>query len=127
MIELNSINPGKLYGGITIDDLLTGNYTSKSRNKLIAKIFKEAWLIERYGAGIMRAQQIYQTSDIEKQESVFIRIRKAIAHYQSMKFEYQNLGHGFLTQFSYTKQKVSIILETTVETKTFTYRRRVAY
>ncbi len=51
-------NPGKLYGGITIDDLLTGNYTSKSRNKLIAKIFKEAWLIERYGSGIMRVRQI---------------------------------------------------------------------
>jgi len=32
--------PGKLYGGITSDDLLTGNYTSKSRNKLIAKVCK---------------------------------------------------------------------------------------
>ena len=51
-------NPGKLYGGITIDDLLTGNYTSKSRNKLIAKIFKEAGLIERYGSGIMRVRKI---------------------------------------------------------------------
>ena len=32
-------NPGKLYGGITVQDLLTGNYVSKSRNKLIAKAF----------------------------------------------------------------------------------------
>ena len=51
-------NPGKLYGGITINDLLTGSYTSKSRNKLIAKIFKEAGLIERYGSGIMRIRHI---------------------------------------------------------------------
>jgi ATP-dependent DNA helicase RecG len=37
-------NPGKLYGGITVEDLLSGNYTSKSRNKLKAK-----GLIERIG------------------------------------------------------------------------------
>ncbi|HLT86281.1 MAG TPA: RNA-binding domain-containing protein, partial [Sphingobacterium sp.] len=47
-------NPGKLFGGITIDDLVTGNYSSKSRNKLIAKAFKEVGLIERYGSGIHR-------------------------------------------------------------------------
>ena len=51
-------NPGKLYGGITIEDLLSGNYTSKSRNKLIAKAFKEAEIIERYGSGIMRVRKI---------------------------------------------------------------------
>ena len=51
-------NPGKLFGGITIHDLLTGNYTSKSRNKLIAKAFKEVGLIERYGSGILRIQNI---------------------------------------------------------------------
>ena len=51
-------NPGKLYGGITIQDLLTGNYTSKTRNKLIAKAFKEIGLIEQYGSGIYRIQKI---------------------------------------------------------------------
>ena len=51
-------NPGKLYGGITIPDLLSGHYTSKSRNKLIAKAFKELGLIERYGTGIRRVQNI---------------------------------------------------------------------
>ena len=38
--------------------MLSGNYTSKSRNKLIAKAFKEVGLIERYGSGIYRIQQI---------------------------------------------------------------------
>ena len=51
-------NPGDLYGGITINDLLTNNYTSKSRNKLVAKAFKEVGLIERYGSGIKRILNI---------------------------------------------------------------------
>ncbi|SDB81117.1 ATP-dependent DNA helicase RecG [Williamwhitmania taraxaci] len=33
-------NPGKLYGGITVDSLLSDNYISQTRNKLIAKAFK---------------------------------------------------------------------------------------
>ena len=51
-------NPGKLYDGITVQDLLSGKYTSRSRNKLIAKVFKEAGIIERYGSGIMRVRKI---------------------------------------------------------------------
>ena len=47
-------NPGTLFGNFTINDLLTGNYTSKSRNKLIARAFKEVKLIERFGSGIKR-------------------------------------------------------------------------
>lgn len=29
-----------LYGGVSLADLLSNNYTSKSRNKLVAKAFK---------------------------------------------------------------------------------------
>jgi ATP-dependent DNA helicase RecG len=47
-------NPGKLFGGITIKDLLSDNFTSKPRNKLIAKAFREIRRIERYGSGISR-------------------------------------------------------------------------
>ena len=46
-------------------------------------------------------------------------MRDAIADYPTMKFEYSDLGHGFLTQFSYTEQKISTnhpTVETTVET-----------
>ena len=56
--RIEFFNPGKLYGGITINDLLSGNYSSKTRNKLIARAFKEVGLIERYGSGIMRVQKI---------------------------------------------------------------------
>ncbi len=45
--RIEFFNPGKLYRGITIENLLTSNYTSKTRNKLIAKAFKEIGLIER--------------------------------------------------------------------------------
>jgi ATP-dependent DNA helicase RecG len=59
-------NPGKLYGGITIHDLFSGNYTSKSRNKLIARAFKEVGLIERYGSGIMRVRKICKEYGIKE-------------------------------------------------------------
>ena len=56
--RIEFFNPGKLYGGITIQDLLSGNYTSQCRNKLIANACKEAGLIERYGSGIQRILNI---------------------------------------------------------------------
>jgi len=56
--RIEFFNPGTLFGGITVDMLLSGNYSSKSRNKLIAKVFKEIGLIERYGSGIMRIRKI---------------------------------------------------------------------
>ena len=51
-------NPGKLVGNITVEDLLSNNYTSYARNKLIAKAFKEVGMIERYGSGIRRILNI---------------------------------------------------------------------
>ena len=56
--RIEFFNPGNLYGGITVDDLLTGNYSSQARNKLIAGAFKEVGLIERYGSGIQRILNI---------------------------------------------------------------------
>ncbi len=47
-------NPGKLPDELTVEQLLSGNYTSNARNKRIASIFKEAQLIEKYGSGIKR-------------------------------------------------------------------------
>ncbi|MGD9707912.1 MAG: RNA-binding domain-containing protein, partial [Candidatus Delongbacteria bacterium] len=51
-------NPGKLFGGITMEDLLTNNYTSQARNKVIAKAFKEIGSVERYGSGIKKVFDI---------------------------------------------------------------------
>ena len=56
--RIDFFNPGNLFGGITIELLLSGNYSSKTRNKLVAKVFKEIGLIERYGSGIIRIRRI---------------------------------------------------------------------
>lgn len=52
-------NPGTLYGNLTIDKLLSGDYCSKTRNKLIALMFKEVGLIEKYGSGIQRIREAF--------------------------------------------------------------------
>lgn len=71
--RIEFFNPGKLYGGITIDDLLSGNYSSKTRNKLIARAFKEVGLIEKYGSGIRRVLNICEEYGVKqpKFEEVF--------------------------------------------------------
>ncbi len=56
--RIEFFNPGKLYGDITIADLLSNNYSSRVRNKLIARAFKEKGIIEKYGSGIKRVFDI---------------------------------------------------------------------
>jgi len=81
-------NPGNLYGKVTIEDLGKDNYTSELRNKLIAEAF-------------------YLTKDIEKYGTGFFRVRKELAEYPTMTFQYHEQGNGFVTQLSYVNQKVS--------------------
>lgn len=47
-------NPGGLPFDLTIQDLLDPAHSSKPRNKLIAQIFYDMGIIERYGSGIQR-------------------------------------------------------------------------
>jgi ATP-dependent DNA helicase RecG len=86
--SITFFNPGRLYGGLTIEQLKTDSYQSQTRNKLIAEAF-------------------YLTKDIEKYGSGFIRIRKEIKEYPSMEFAYSELGSGFLVEIKYEKQKLS--------------------
>lgn len=79
-------NPGKLYGDMTIEKLKTDTYQAQTRNKLIAEAF-------------------YLTNDIEKYSSGYIRVRKEIADYPTMKFDYEEMGNGYLVTVSYDKQK----------------------
>ncbi|MCK4345166.1 MAG: hypothetical protein KAX05_07745 [Bacteroidales bacterium] len=64
--KIEFYNPGKLFGDLTIDDLLSNNYSSKIRNKLIAAMFKETGIIEKYGSGIRRIMNIFKSSGIIK-------------------------------------------------------------
>ena len=52
--RMEFFNPGKLYDDITIEKLETNNYSSRARNRAIARAFKEAGIIEQYGSGIKR-------------------------------------------------------------------------
>ncbi len=52
--RIEFFNPGKLYDDLTIEKLNTNNYSSRTRNRAIARAFKEAGIIERYGSGIKR-------------------------------------------------------------------------
>ena len=52
--KIEFYNPGRLPENITVEDLLSNNYKSTPRNKLIADFFKSLGLIEKYGSGIKR-------------------------------------------------------------------------
>ena len=98
--RIEFFNPGNLYGGITIDDLLIGNYTSKSRNKLVAKAFKETGSIERYGSGIMR-------------------VRKICREYGVKEPEFAEVSHGFMVKLykeSINATRKIQVLETDLKT-----------
>jgi len=47
--RIEFFNPGKLAEGLTVDRLLSGDYTSTIRNKQIASVLKDAGIIERSG------------------------------------------------------------------------------
>jgi len=55
-IEL--FNPGALPDGMTIEDIVHGSSPSRPRNRLVASIFKESGVIEKYGSGIKRVHQV---------------------------------------------------------------------
>jgi ATP-dependent DNA helicase RecG len=52
--KIEFFNPGRLPENITVEDLLSNNYKSTPRNKLIADFCKTIGLIEKYGSGIRR-------------------------------------------------------------------------
>lgn len=53
-------NPGCLPDNITVEQLLSGEYSSWAHNKKIAATFKEAQFIEKYGSGIKRIREGFE-------------------------------------------------------------------
>jgi len=84
--QITFFSPGKLYGGLTIDDLKTDYYQSHLRNKLIAEAF-------------------YLTKNIEKYGSGFIRIRKELEAYPELEFNVIEMGDGLLVVFQVKARK----------------------
>jgi ATP-dependent DNA helicase RecG len=52
--RIEFFNPGRLMAGLSIEQLVRGDYVSAIRNKQVAMLFKEAGIIEKYGSGIKR-------------------------------------------------------------------------
>ena len=82
--HITFFSPGTLYGGLTIDDLKTDTYQSRTRNKLIAEAF-------------------YLTNNIEKYGSGFLRIRMELQAYPEVDFTVEEIGGGILVTFNQTK------------------------
>ena len=56
--RIEFFNPGGLPNGVTLEAILSGVNPSRPRNRLIASIFREAGIIEKYGSGIRRVHSI---------------------------------------------------------------------
>ena len=82
-------SPGELYGKQTVQALQTDDL-AYTRNKLIAEAF-------------------YLTGDIEKYGTGYTRIRKEIADYPTMKFEFEEKPSAWLVTISYEKRKTEEI------------------
>ena len=52
--RIEFFNPGRLPDDLTVEQLLSDNYTPQSRNKQVNLMFKEIGLVEKYGSGIRR-------------------------------------------------------------------------
>ena len=100
-------SPGELYGKQTVGALQTDDYVAYTRNKLIAEAF-------------------YLTGDIEKYGTGYTRIRKEIADYPTMKFEFEEKPSAWLVTISYEKRKTEekgeLATEVTTELETSLYQ-----
>ena len=86
--KITFFNPGKLYGDMTIEKLKTDHYQAQTRNKLIAEAF-------------------YLTDDVEKYGTGYIRVRREISSYPTMKLDFEEMGNGYLVTLSYKEQKTT--------------------
>jgi len=57
-------NPGFLLHGLTVESLYQPTHASKLRNKLIAQVFYDLEIIERYGSGIQRILDFCQSAGL---------------------------------------------------------------
>lgn len=55
--KISIFNPGKVYGDLSVQQILTGSYSSSLRNKLLAEVFYRHEKIEKLGTGFARIQE----------------------------------------------------------------------
>ncbi len=129
--RIDIISPGGLPKSITIEEIYAGR--SEIRNKIIARIFREAGIIEQWGSGIPRIREICQQEGLKAPElsedglfvklTVFRKIKEHImnenrtgntsnipkaSEIENEKEQIYNLVKG---NGSYTVKEISSILE----------------
>lgn len=82
--KLDFYNHGALPYDLSIEDILDGKKKSEPRNLLIAEIFRDCGLIERYGSGVKR-------------------VRDAFKEYKLPDLDISSLGNGF-SVIAYSKE-----------------------
>ncbi len=86
-IEITS--PGNFPKGITVEEILSGR--SEIRNKVIARVFKEAELIEQWGRGIQQMNRLCIEKGLRKpdiiESGMFVQIRFYRKHYSQQREE----------------------------------------
>ena len=87
-------SPGFLPYNIAVDELMDPEHSSKPRNKLIAQIFYDLGLIERYGSGIQRILAACRNTELP--EPLF-----------------ENIFGGFRIKFMLAKQDRGLVGEKT--------------
>jgi ATP-dependent DNA helicase RecG len=104
--RIEFFNPGDLYDGLTIEQLESNNYKSKTRNKLIALMFKECGLIEKYGSGIGRIKKFCKAHNII--EPKFEEMQKGfqVTLYKEKRAEQNSVGVNEIYDFIKEKQPV---------------------
>ena len=106
-------NPGDLYDDLTVEQLVSNNYESKTRNKLIALMFKESGLIEKYGSGIGRIKRLCKEHGL--QEPKFEELQKGFRVTVYKATQQEKINEGINILYEYIKynpaQRVSQIQE----------------
>ena len=93
--RIEFFNPGKLYDDITIEKLNTNNYSSRTRNRAIARLFKEAGIIEQYGSGINRIKNECKIHGvIEPKFEEFVHGFRVILYKEKIEERNQNANDG---------------------------------
>ncbi len=86
--KITIFSPGKLYGNLTVEDILNNNYQSSLRNKLVAEAFYLSGEIEKYGTG-------------------FMRIKDYLKEYPEITFRFEEVHNGILVSYEKTAQKTA--------------------
>lgn len=100
-IEITS--PGGFPRGITIEDILSGR--SEIRNKVIARVFKEAGLIENWGRGISKIIKACEDNGLRKPDIIESGMFVKFVFYRKANEKVVESEQEYLKKKIYTKKR----------------------